>query len=107
MEESGIYCPERGGSKMLRFSELRCQEVINICDGCRIGFVSDLEMDRAGGNVCALIVPGRARLFGLLGREHDYVIPWGCIRRFGCDIILVEVDLKKVQQPCKKRRKIL
>lgn len=92
---------------LVRFSELKCREVINICDGCRIGFVSDLEMDCTGGNVCSLIVPGKARFFGLLGRDHDFVIPWGCIRRMGCDIILVEVDLNKVRQPCKKHRKIL
>lgn len=92
---------------VIRFSELRCREVINICDGCRLGFVSDLEMDCTGGNVCTLIVPGRPKFFGLLGRENDFVIPWGCIRRMGCDIILVEVDLEKVRQPCKKSRKIL
>lgn len=92
---------------MVRFSDLRCQEVINICDGCRLGFVSDLEMDCTGGNVCALIVPGRLKCFGLLGREDDFVIPWGCIRRMGCDIILVEVDCQKIRQPKKKRRKIL
>ena len=41
----------------VRMSELKCREVINICDGCRIGFVSDLELDCTGGNVIALIVP--------------------------------------------------
>jgi sporulation protein YlmC with PRC-barrel domain len=29
-------------------------------------------------------------MFGLLGREDDYVVPWGCIVRVGGDIILVE-----------------
>lgn len=92
---------------MVRMSELRCREVINVCDGCRLGFVEDLELDCTGGNVVALVVPGRAKLFGLLGREDDYVIPWRCIRRMGCDIILVEVETEKVRCPRKKRRKIL
>ena len=83
-------------------SELKCREVINICDGCRIGFVSDLELDCTGGNVIALIVPGKARFFGLFGREEDYIIPWGCIRRMGGDIILVEVELEKIKKPCRK-----
>ncbi len=90
---------------MIRFSELRAREVINICDGCRLGFVADLELDCTGGNVCALVVPGKGRLFGLFGRDHDFVISWGCIRRMGCDTILVEVDREKVRQPCKKKRK--
>ena len=84
---------------MVRLSELRCREVINICDGCRVGYVNDAEMDTVGGDVSALIVPGRPRLLGLLGREDDYVIPWKCIRRIGGDIILVEVDLEHIRVP--------
>ena len=38
----------------------------------------------------ALVVPGRLRFFGLLGREEDKVFPWESVRRFGEDIILVE-----------------
>ena len=89
---------------MVRMTELRCREVVNICDGCRLGFVTDLELDCTGGNVCALIVPGKARFFGLLGRDHEFVIPWSCIRRIGGDIILVEVDLECVKRPCRKKR---
>ena len=84
---------------IIRMSELKCREVINICDGCRVGFVSDLELDCTGGNVVALIVPGRARFFGLFGREDDYIIPWGCICRMGNDIILVEIEIEKVKRP--------
>ena len=40
--------------------------------------------------VRALVVPGRLRLFGLLGREEDRVFPWEAVRRFGADTILVE-----------------
>ena len=39
---------------------------------------------------------------GLLGREDDYVIPWGCIARIGGDIILV--DAKGDFQRRKRRR---
>ena len=38
----------------------------------------------------ALIVPGRLRLLGLLGREEDIVFPWTAVRRVGEDVILVE-----------------
>ena len=89
---------------LVRISELKCREVINICDGCRVGFINDVELDCTGGNVVALIVPGKPRFFGLLGYENDFVIPWNCIRRIGSDIILVEVDLEKIRQPCKRKR---
>ena len=89
---------------IIRLSELECREVINICDGGRVGFVDDAEFDCTGGNIVALIVPGKARFFGLLGREDDYVIPWACIRRVGADTILIEADLDKIKKPCRKKK---
>lgn len=73
-----------------RFSNLRCKEVVNVCDGCRMGFVSDVEVDTKCGQILALVVPGESKCFGLLGRQNDYVIPWSCIRQIGDDIILVD-----------------
>ncbi len=87
-----------------RFSELRCKEVINICDGARLGYVDDLLLELPQGQVQALIVPGPSRFFGLLGRECDYCIPWHCIKRMGEDIILVDVSLEQVKQPCGKKK---
>ena len=73
-----------------RIGELRCKEVINVVDGSRYGYVGDAEVDLETGHIEALIVPGRLRLFGLLGREEERVFPWSTVRRFGEDIILVE-----------------
>ena len=72
------------------FSDLRYKEVIDIHTGLRLGYVCDLEFDDAEGRLVSLVTPGRSKLFGLLGREDDYVLPWGCIVRIGGDIILVE-----------------
>lgn len=73
-----------------RGSELRYKEIINVTDGSRVGYVGDVVMDLEDGKVNALVVPGRLRLFGLLGREPDTVFPWSAVRRFGEDTILVE-----------------
>ena len=73
-----------------RVSELRYKEIINVSDGSRYGWVGDVEVDLESGQVRALVVPGRLRLFGLLGREEDTVVPWEAVRRFGADTILVE-----------------
>ena len=73
-----------------RIAQLRYKEIISVTDGSRFGYVGDLEVDLDSGQVRSLIVPGRLRLFGLLGREADRFIPWDSVRRFGEDIILVE-----------------
>lgn len=73
-----------------RVSGLRYKEIINVSDGSRYGWVGDVEVDLDSGQVRALVVPGRLRLFGLLGREEDRVFPWEAVRRFGADTILVE-----------------
>ena len=54
-----------------RFSCLQEKEVINICDGCRLGCVSDVVIDLKCGRVAALVVPDReavARVFSEAGR---------------------------------------
>ena len=82
-----------------RVVDLRCKEVINICDGCRLGYVCDVEIDLVCGKVIAIIVPGPCRFFGLFGREEDYVIPWEAIRRFGDDIILIDFEFHRPHPP--------
>ena len=73
-----------------RLSDLRYKEVINIADGARLGWVGDGLLDPVSGKLTALIVPGPPRLFGLLGREEDYVLPWSSILRMGEDMILID-----------------
>ncbi len=75
-----------------RFSEFRYKEVICVRTGQRLGYVCDAEFQFPEGRITALIVPGRARYFGLVGREEDYILPWECISRVGDDIILVESE---------------
>ena len=43
--------------KWERFSCLQEKEVINICDGRRLGCVCDLELDAISGKICTLIIP--------------------------------------------------
>ena len=75
----------------MRITELHCKEVICLCNGQRLGFVADVEVEIPEGRVVSLIVPGPCRFFGSFGRGEDYVIPWSCIRKIGPDIILVDV----------------
>ena len=75
----------------MRIAELRYKEIINVCSGHRLGYVSDADFDIHTGQLRALIVPGPCRFFGLFGREDDYILPFDCISRIGSDIILIEV----------------
>ena len=84
---------------MVKFTELLCKEVICVCNGQRLGYVSDVRIALPEGKVCALIVPGPCRVLGLWGRRDDYVIPWNCIRRIGPDIILVDTQPEECRVP--------
>lgn len=77
---------------MVKLSELRLKDVVNLIDGRRVGLIGDFELELDTGRVTALVIPGSGRILGLLGRERDLVIPWGQVKRIGTDVILVEVD---------------
>ena len=83
----------------LRLQDLRYREVINTRTGERLGYVSDVLLDAATGRILALLVPGKARWLGILGREDDYLLPWTGISRLGEDIILVDGS-----EPIKRRK---
>ena len=83
----------------VRLTQLQCKEVICVNDGMRLGFISDVQVEVPEGNICAIIVPGPCRILGMVGRSEDYVIPWGCIRRIGPDIVLVDVKPEACRVP--------
>lgn len=86
----------------MRISELKCMEVINICDGKRLGFVGDVKFDKCSGEIECLIVPGPGCICGFLGREKEFVIPYCDVCQFGEDIILVKLQEEKKDQNHKK-----
>ena len=85
---------------METFCALKQKEVINVCDGLRLGFVCDIEFDIRSGRICKIIVPESARCWNFFGHDREYRIPWECIRRIGDDIILVDVDIDTIIFEC-------
>ncbi|MDD6160343.1 MAG: YlmC/YmxH family sporulation protein [Oscillospiraceae bacterium] len=71
-------------------AELQGKELVNISDGTRYGCIGDLEIDTASGQIENVIVYGKPRALGFLGREADLVFPWSAIKRIGPDLILVD-----------------
>ncbi|MBQ2650086.1 MAG: YlmC/YmxH family sporulation protein [Clostridia bacterium] len=80
--------------KICRVYDLGCREVINLQDGARLGYVGDVEVDIETGSVRSIVIPGRLRLFGLLGRDEDKVVRWADIEKIGADLILVRADIE-------------
>ena len=71
--------------------EMRRKEIVNLKDGAKLGYADDAVIDMESARVLRLVVRGRPRCFGLLGRQSDLVIPWEEIRVVGEDTILVDM----------------
>ena len=69
--------------------ELCEKEVVQLEQGVCLGRADDLAFDPATAQLQNLILLGRPRLFGLLGREEDTVICWQDIQLIGEDTVLV------------------
>ena len=91
-----------GQEQWTTLSDLRCREVINLCDGARMGFVNYLQFDPTCGQITALIVPEAGGVLGLLGRGSDAVIPWSAVEKIGEDIIFVRYT---APSPCRRPKK--
>lgn len=58
-----------------RIKDLRCKEVINITDGCRLGTVADVDIRIPEGQVCAIIVLDPAAFSGCLAGGRSFISP--------------------------------
>ena len=74
------------------FSDLKCKEVINVCDGGRLGCVTDLELDLCTGQILAIVVPGERSMLGLIKVRDGLIIPFCRIQKIGEDVILVDIE---------------
>jgi YlmC/YmxH family sporulation protein len=78
---------------MVKVSDLRNRDVINVVDGKRLGVICDLDLDLENGRINAIIVPGTSRFFSFFASGQDYIIPWDNIIKIGVDTILVELAI--------------
>lgn len=80
------------------FSELKCKEVINVCDGKRLGKVNDVVFTYPEGKVLGIVAPGgRGFRFG----KGDLFIDLKNVSKIGVDVILVEI--RSAPKPDKKK----
>lgn len=76
----------------ITLEEIRRKAVVNTLDGACFGYADDLVADTETKLVLALLIRGRPKLFGILGREEDILIPWEKIDTIGKDTILVKTE---------------
>ena len=74
---------------MQRAGMLRQKEVININNGCRLGFVCDVEVSLCKGEIEAIIVPGKMKFINF-NKKDELVIEWCRVKLIG-DVILVDL----------------
>ena len=91
-----------GDIMITRASDLYNREVICVKDGARLGIISDITINCADGKVESVVIYGRSRMCGILGRDDDVVIRWEDIEVFGDDTVLVKCEMPKVYKRQKK-----
>ena len=79
---------------MIKTSELRVKDVVNLVDGRRLGYIGDLELDLPQGRIRSVIILGVSHWFGLFGKEPDQVILWSQVIKIGEDVVLVDLSLE-------------
>ena len=69
----------------MRLNDFQGKEVINACDGKKLGYIVDFVFDEKCGQIEAIIIP----------KTSKFCIPYKCICKIGPDVILVEMHEKK------------
>lgn len=95
-----------GGDKMIiNCSALKELDVINVCDGRRLGWLCDFEVDGSCGKICAVFVS--EKYFSLCASKNPLRIPWEKIVCIGEDAVLVDCgrDSAKCVEDCPPRKR--
>lgn len=86
------------------FRSLCEKEVINICDGKKLGYVDDALIDLCTGKITSLVVVSDPS--GIcFGKKEEFLIDWDNIQKIGEDLILVNQDHMRLREPPQKEKK--
>ena len=75
---------------MMRISDIMEKEIINVKNGKKPGFITDIDLDVENGKVSSFSITGSSGNFFSRGAEIDTVF-WRDILRIGCDTIIVSI----------------
>lgn len=87
-------------SSIKRLSEIGGQEIINLYDGGRLGFVADVDLliDDETGDIKALLVPYSKGFFSFFSEKNYIEVPWDSIKKIGQDTLIVELDERNTKK---------
>ncbi|MBO3443281.1 YlmC/YmxH family sporulation protein [Clostridium sp. CCUG 7971] len=76
---------------MIRVSDIMEKEIINVKNGKRMGFITDIDMDTNEGKIMSFTITGDCGR-GIFSRGYEgQVIFWNDILKIGCDTIIVNI----------------
>ncbi|NLI12943.1 YlmC/YmxH family sporulation protein [Pelotomaculum propionicicum] len=78
----------------MRMCELVGKEIVNICNGSRLGVVgdSDMAINIDSGEIQSIILPRKSNFINLWVERQHLIIPWEAVRKVGAEVIIVELD---------------
>ncbi|MBC8588487.1 YlmC/YmxH family sporulation protein [Paratissierella segnis] len=75
---------------MIKLTEIKEKEVINLHNGQRLGYVYDFEVDLEKGCLSGIILPSGGKI-SFFSKTNDILIEWNQIIKIGVDTILVDI----------------
>lgn len=81
---------------MLKLSDIREKEIININNGERMGYVYDFELNLEKGYIEGIVLSGSSKVLGIFGKSSDMFIPWSSILKIGTDTILLDYKFDNI-----------
>lgn len=88
-------------------NELKEKEVINLCTGEKLGYISNFDIDLDDCRILSIYVSSCSGL-SFFEKREEYLIPWCRIECIGEDTVLVkiqEADMSGYSCACKSHRK--
>lgn len=78
----------------MRFVKLQSKDVVNVVDGCKVGFISDIEIDWCTRSIQAIVVEKYSffKLFCFFKEAPCIIIPFEYVVSIGGDVILVSIE---------------
>lgn len=83
----------------MTLSELCDKQIIDLTTGSNLGHADDAVVSPETAQITHLVIYGRLKLFGLLGREKDTLLPWQDIHKVGRDALLVNTKVQLENEP--------
>ncbi len=76
---------------MIRVSDIMEKEIINVKNGKRMGYITDIDMDINEGKIVSFTITGSESKNFFSRGYNDQVIFWNDILKIGCDTIIVNI----------------